>query len=120
MTFGEYYKQLRIKSGQTLRSYCNKHGFYSPIISKIERDRLAPAKWKELRERHALALGLIDGSDGWYEFFDKIEASTIQNQREELDDSEVLRRLPIFVGFFGGQIPSAERLDQLIELIRKT
>lgn len=117
--FGEYFKSKRIEKGLTLRKFCELNGFDPGNISKIERGMLPPPKSGEKLEKYALSLGLKRGSDDWLEFFDLAAASKGEIPADILDDSELVKKLPlIFRTIRGKKVPS-RKLDDLIETVRK-
>lgn len=118
-TFGTYFKELRIQSGATLRSFCEKHGFDAGNLSRLERGLLPPPHSQEKLSQYADALGLDEGSDPWYEFFDLAAAERGRVPKDLLSDTEVVEKLPVFFRTLRGQqVPKAD-LDALVERIRR-
>jgi len=117
-SFGAFFKALRIKRGETLRLFCEKHGFDPGNISKLERGLLPPPQSRAKLEEYARALGLEEGSDDWYEFLDLAAIARGQIPRALLNDREILRRLPLVFRTLQGQPVTPEQIDELIELIR--
>ena len=73
-SFGEFMKQKRIATGQTLRAFCAAHGFDVGNFSKMERGLLAPPHGDDRLNVYAEALGLERESSDWFEFFDLASA----------------------------------------------
>ena len=117
--FGSYFKELRIKRRLTLRQFCETFGFDPGNISKLERGLLPPPQSKGKLEQYAQALGLRKGGSAWYEFFDLAAASRGQIPDEILSDDKLVRKLPVLFRTLRGEKVPEEKLDELIETIRK-
>jgi len=117
--FGNYFKGLRIKRRLTLRQFCEKFGFDAGNISKLERGLLPPPQSREKLEQYAQALGLKKGSTTWYEFFDLAAASRGQIPEEILANDKLVAKLPVLFRTLRGERVPEEKLDELIEAIRK-
>jgi len=117
--FGSYFKEVRIKRRLTLRQFCEKFGFDPGNISKLERGLLPPPQSKIKLEQYAQALGLRKGSSAWYEFFDLAAASRGQIPEEILADDKLVKKLPVLFRTLRGEKVPEEKLDELIETIRK-
>ncbi len=117
--FGSYFKELRIKRRLTLRQFCETFGFDAGNISKLERGLLPPPQSKDKLEQYGQALGLRKGSSAWYEFFDLAAASRGQIPEEILADDKLVKKLPVLFRTLRGEKVSEEKLDELIETIRK-
>ncbi len=118
--FGEYFKSKRIDRGLTLRDFCKKFGLDPGNISKLERGLLPPPTSREKLEAYASFLGLKKGSDDWMEFFDHAAACRGELPKDFLEDSEVVKNLPVIFRTIRGKKVSAKLLDELIEKIRGT
>lgn len=117
--FGELLKKHRQRAGLTLRHFCLKHGFDAGNYSRLERGRFSPPQKEELLEKYAMALGLSRGSDEWIELFDAAATARGEIPKDLLDDAQLVAKLPLlFRTLRGKQLPS-ERLDALIERIRR-
>lgn len=116
--FGEYFRQLREKTGLSLRSFCLAHGFDPGNISRLERGSFLPPESPEKLHEYARALGLREGSTEWIEFFDKAAASRGQLPRDLQKEEDLVRRLPLLFRTLRGQKPSSETLDKIVELVR--
>jgi transcriptional regulator with XRE-family HTH domain len=118
--FGEYFRQLRVKTGQSLRAFCQNHGFDPGNISRLERGVFAPPESDEKIAEYARALGLREGSDDWIVFFDRAAASRGHIPPDLHREENLVRRLPLLFRTLRGQKVSAETLDKVIELIRSS
>ncbi|MCI0722294.1 MAG: helix-turn-helix domain-containing protein [Acidobacteria bacterium] len=119
-SFGQYFKQLRIKTGRTLRAFCQEHGYDPGNLSRLERGLLAPPQGEEKLSEYAKALGLKRGSDEWYEFFDRAALAKGELPKTLLTDEEVLEKLPVLFRTLRGQPVPADKLKELIEAIRRS
>ncbi|MEW6587502.1 MAG: helix-turn-helix transcriptional regulator [Nitrospirota bacterium] len=119
-TFGEFFKEKRIALRKTLRQFCVENKLDPGNISRLERGLMAPPQGSEKLEEYASYLQIKKGSDDWYQFFDlaRIEAGRIPD--ELLEDKAVVASLPILFRTLRGQKISEEKLEKLVELIRKS
>lgn len=118
--FGEYFKQKRVEKGFTLREFCRRFDFDPGNISKLERGMLPPPESKEKLEEYASALGLKNGTDEWYQFFDLAAACKGVIPRELLENEELVKSLPIIFRTFRSKRISKKTVENLIERLRKT
>lgn len=119
--FGKFFAEIRRKRLEiSLREFCERHGFDPGNVSKLERGKLPPPQGKDVLERYAEALGLEEGSDDWYRFFDLAAATRGEIPAELMEDEEVVRQLPVFFRSLRGQRVSEEQLRELLELLRKS
>ena len=119
MTFGEFIKDLRIRSGHTLRRFCEANGLDAGNYSKLERGLLPPPTGEEKMVDLARAYGLKRGSDDWSTFFDLAAAAKGQVPKDLLSDEEVVGKLPVLFRTLRGEPVPAEKLDELIEFIKR-
>ena len=119
-TFGQYLKELRTKKRITLREHCLKHGFDPGNYSRLERGFYPPPQKQELLEKYATALGIREGSDEWTEFFDLAAAARGELPRDLLDDSELVKKLPVLFRTLRANSVSEEKLDELVDKIRRS
>jgi transcriptional regulator with XRE-family HTH domain len=117
--FGILMKSLRQKTGKTMRDFCLEHKFDPGNYSRLERGMFPPPQREDLLEKYATAFGLVRGSDEWIEFFDVAAAGRGELPRDLLDDDELLEKLPVLFRTLRGSQVSPEKLDELIEKIRK-
>ena len=117
--FGAFFKACRVKSGITLRAFCNMHGFDPGNISRLERGRMPPPTSEEKLTEYAEALGIERGSDDWYEFFDRAAAERGRIPADLLSDEELLGKMPVLFRTLRGDKFDASQLDDLIERIRR-
>ena len=117
--FGAFFKDQRIRSGVTLRQFCLDHGFDPGNISRLERGRLAPPQSEAKLTEYAKALGITEGSDEWFEFFDLAAAEKGRVPPDLLSDEEVLKKLPLLFRTLRGRKVNAEDLQALVETIRR-
>ena len=119
-TFGDFFKEQRIKRRLTLRQFCQQFGFDPGNISKLERGLLSPPHLKEKLQEYASALGLKKESKEWYEFFDLASAHRGKIPEEIMKDKELVAKLPMFFRTLRGEKVSEKKLNELIEKIRKS
>lgn len=117
-TFGEHFKELRINLGVTLRAFCQEHGYDPGNMSRMERGMLQPPQSEEKLTEYASALGLQQGSDEWFTFFDLAAAQSGRLPKELLSDEEVMDKLPVLFRTLRGQKVDKKHLNALIDKIR--
>jgi transcriptional regulator with XRE-family HTH domain len=118
-SFGDFFKECRLRKGQTLRVFCQEHGFDIGNISKLERGRLAPPVAEAKLGEYAKALGLEEGTDDWIEYFDLAAQARGQIPRDILNDEELAAKLPlVFRTLRDGKLDK-QVLQELIHKIRK-
>jgi len=117
-TFGEFIKQKRIAAGQTLRGFCQQHGFDVGNFSKMERGVLAPPQSDDRLSVYAAALGIERESGDWFEFCDLAAAARGDIPSDLLSDAQVVERLPVMFQAIRDMDPA--KLDQFIDLMRRS
>jgi transcriptional regulator with XRE-family HTH domain len=115
-SFGEFLKQRRIATGQTLRAFCSAHGFDAGNFSKMERGILAPPHGDDRLSAYASALGLDRDSSEWFEFFDLAAAARGEIPSDLLSDAQLVERLPVMFQAMREMDPA--KLDEFVELVR--
>ena len=118
-TFGEHFKECRIKTGMTLRAFCLEHGFDPGNISKIERGWMPPPVSEEKLKKYAQALLIESGSDDWVEFFDRAATERGRIPKDILTDDELLGKVPVLLRTIHNSKIDGPKLDELIERIRR-
>ncbi|HUT10196.1 MAG TPA: hypothetical protein VMY42_06845 [Thermoguttaceae bacterium] len=118
--FAAMLKRIRIRRGMTLREFCLRNKLDPGNYSRVERGIYRPPQSKELLEKYAIALALERGSDEWLELFDLAAAERGEIPADLMTDQEVIDKLPVLFRTMRGQQVSPERLDELIEKIRRS
>ena len=119
MSFGQFFRELRIRQGRTLRRFCLDNSFDVGNTSKLERDELqAPLSSARLTE-YAIALGLEEGTDEWETFFDLAAISAGRIPPDVLSDEEVVARLPLVFRTLRNKELERDKLEKLVDLIRR-
>jgi transcriptional regulator with XRE-family HTH domain len=118
-TFGDFFKEMRLKTGLSLRQFCLKHGLDPGNISRIERGLATPPQSRDKLEEYANHLGIQRDSDDWYNFFDYAAAVAGRIPGDVMSDEQLVSRLPLVFRTLRGEKLSAESLEKLAELIRK-
>jgi transcriptional regulator with XRE-family HTH domain len=110
---------MRTRKGWNLRRFCEVHGYDPGNISRLERGVFAPPESPQKLREYAKALALKDGSEEWIEFFDRAAAARGQLPADLQADETLLGRLPVLFRTLRGRKVTPEKLDQLVELIRR-
>ena len=118
-SFGHFFKETRIKQGLTLRKFCSQNGLDAGNISRLERGLAKPPSHAKL-EQYAGALQIKKESNDWWEFFDLAAACSGEIPNDLLQDETLVGTLPLVYRTLRGQKVSPKKLDDLIELIRRT
>jgi len=118
--FGQFFKEMRLRTGLSLRQFCLENGLDPGNISKMERGLSPPPQSKEKLEEYAKYLGIEKNSDDWYNFFDYAAASTGRIPPDVMSDEELVKKLPLIFRTLRGQKLSVEKLSDLVELIRRS
>lgn len=118
MTFGELFKALRIKRGLTLRQFCEQFELDPGNLSKLERGLLPAPHSDEKLKGYAKALGLKPGADEYLEFFDLAAASNRNFTIKNINDQELLNRLPVLFRTLDKKDLTEEKLERIIKLIK--
>jgi transcriptional regulator with XRE-family HTH domain len=116
--FGELLKQLRIKSGKSLRDFCVENGFDPGNYSRLERGLSAPPHEAKIAE-YARALGIEVGSDVYINLLDRAFADRGELPRDLLLDEQLVAELPVLFRTLRGKPVEEEKMNKLIELMRK-
>lgn len=118
INFGSYFEQLRQAQGLTLRMFCKKATCDPANISRMERGLISPPKGREILEKYAEALSLVEGSDEWYQFFDLAAADQGIVPGDIMANKELVKVLPAFFRTLRGQKPTKAEMEKLAEKIR--
>jgi transcriptional regulator with XRE-family HTH domain len=118
--FAAYFQALRKQGRITLRAFCEAAGADPGNISRMERRSIPPPQDREILGRYAGALGLKEGSDAWYLFFDLAAADRGVIPHDLMQDPELAKALPAFFRTLRGQKPTESEMRSVIEKIRKS
>ena len=117
--FGNFVRTLRTGSGNTLRGFCERYGFDTAYISRIENNKLKPPS-KEKLIPLACALGLKSNSVEWIKFFDLAHQSRNELPPDVTKNAPgVIARLPSFLRTPDGKRISEDKINKLIEFLEK-
>jgi transcriptional regulator with XRE-family HTH domain len=117
-TFGHFFKEMRLKTGLSLRQFCVKHGLDPGNISRMERGIAPPPQSREKLEEYASYLAVDKDSDDWFNFFDYAAAATGRIPHDVMSDEELVKKLPVVFRTLRGQKLSVEKLHELAESVR--
>lgn len=117
--FGDLIKARRIETGNTLRAFCEEHGFDPGNVSKLERGRTLPPASEDKLHAYGLALGLRCGTTEWQEFLDFAAAARGEIPADLLTDDEVVGKLPVLFRTLRGERLDQDHFDDFINRIRR-
>jgi transcriptional regulator with XRE-family HTH domain len=118
--FGEFVKARRQAQSLTLRVFCEKNGFDPGNVSRLERGLMPPPHDEEKLSEYALALGLTAGTEDWQEFLDRAAAARGEIPSDLMANDEVVKKLPLLFRTLRGDPIPPEKLDDLVEKIRRS
>jgi len=118
--FGALLKCHRLAGGQTLREFCLEHGFDPGNYSRLERGLFPPPQSRELLEKYAHALGVKPGTDDWLELFDTAAVERGQIPADLMSDADVVEKLPVLFRTMRARQLSSDKLDELVDKIRRS
>lgn len=119
-SFGQFFRNKRIQTGLTLRTFCERFGYDPAYISRIERDLLTPPEDKEKLEAFAKALNIKEGSTEWVIFFDLSFISKGKLPSDIVERPTAGKYLPLLFRTVRGEKISKEKLKELIDLLNKS
>jgi transcriptional regulator with XRE-family HTH domain len=117
--FGEFFHKKRRATGLPLRKFCQHHGFDAGNLSKLERGLLPAPQTHEKLGTYARALGIQEGTDDWYEFFDLAAVNAGRIPSDIASDEEVLNALPVLFHPLRDKTEEEEQFRSLITAIRR-
>ncbi|MGO8899685.1 MAG: helix-turn-helix domain-containing protein [Isosphaeraceae bacterium] len=118
--FGDYLKRRRIALGRTLRAFCQEQGFDHGNYSRMERGVMSPPHKEEKLAEYAGALGIERGSDEWMEFCDLASVARGEIPKDLVSDKAILGRLPVLFQTLRDSGADSDKLDELVEKIRRS
>jgi transcriptional regulator with XRE-family HTH domain len=119
-SFGDYLRARRIASGRTLRAFCQEQGFDHGNYSRIERGVMPPPQKEDKLAEYAQALGIERGTDDWIEFCDLASVARRELPKDLANDEAILDRLPVLFQTLRDSMADGDKLDELVEKIRKS
>lgn len=120
MSFGDFFRELRLKNNMTLREFCLKYNFDPGNISKIETGIFNAPTSNEILERYAKALHLKKGSNEYIKFYDLAMASKMPSHLvKNIKDKELLNNLPILFRTVDNEGMTTEKLEKIIKFVKK-
>jgi len=115
-----YFNELRKEKRITLRAFFENAEADPGNISRMERGVMTPPQDRDILARYAKALGLLEGSDQWYRFFDLAAADRGMIPQDLMEDEELVNHLPAFFRTLRGQKPTEDELRGIIAKIRNS
>lgn len=116
--FGDLIKRLRSEKRLGLREFCVASGCDPSNWSKVERGIFPPPQDQSLLERIAAILELQENSKEREQLFDYAAIDAGKIPPYVLEDSELLKRLPVFFRTATGKKPNEDDLKKLAEILR--
>jgi len=117
--FGELHKKLREEEGLTLRKYSQLVGQDPGNVSRLEKGISSPPQRDDILRKMAITLGLKENSGTWKDFFDRAAIDAGRLPKEALSDQELLKSLPVLLRTLTGRKLNDEKINKLIDLIKK-
>lgn len=117
--FGHMFKELRMKSNQSLREFCVRHRYDPGNISKLERGLMAPPQSEEKLIEYGSALGLVRGSSDMQAFVDTGLTCAGQIPTDIMSNEDLVAKLPVLLRTLNKKL-TQEQLDGFIKMIRES
>jgi transcriptional regulator with XRE-family HTH domain len=117
--FGTLIRTRRTALRLSLRAFAEAAGMDPGNASRMERGQLAPPEALDVLHRIAAALKLKKKSREYEHLFDVAAAAKGRVPADLLSDSEVAAKLPILFRTLRSKSLTKEKLEKLIESIRK-
>ncbi|MDR0305353.1 MAG: hypothetical protein LBI42_00795 [Chitinispirillales bacterium] len=96
--FGSFVKEARLKTGISLRRFCEEYNYDPGNHSRLERGLLAPSDSEKKQRKLAKEIGLLKGSEEWNEFFDlaavcrkKLPPSIISDDKKFMELMRIIK-----------------------------
>jgi|SRR3989338_13456 len=118
-TFGEFFRQKRLASEMTLRSFCQRYGYDPGNISRIERNILSPSLNDEKLAGYAAALKIKRESEEWVKFYDLAHTAKGRVPKDITKDKDVKDMLPAFFRTMRNKKLDRKKLEKLIKLLNE-
>jgi len=117
-TFGGFFKKQRLELGLSLRSYCQAHDEDPAYISRLERGKVSAPRDEAKIEYYAKTLELRHGSKPRKTFFDLAEVSN-KKILDTIHNPLLLSKLPLFLRTLDNKNFDEEKLNKILEIIKK-
>ncbi len=118
--FGAFVKNIRMKRRLGLREFCIAANCDPSNWSKIEREILSPPQDQHTLNQVAAVLGVPENTKDWDILFDYAAIDAGKIPEYVMNDSELVKRLPVFFRTASGRKPTRDELKQLAEILRKS
>ena len=116
--FGDFFKEIRMRKGISLREFCLKHDLDPGNISKLERTVLGPPQEMQKLKEYAKYLGIKEGSREWHTFVDLASAGAGKIPQDILTDKELVARLPVLFRTLRNKKLTKETLKELVDKLK--
>jgi len=117
--FGQFVREHRLKKRLSLRQFSEQLDIDPSQWSKIERGLLAPPKSDKVLARIAAVLGVNPGTQDWAELRDLAALGAGKVPNDLLNDSELVKVLPLVFRTVRNTKPTERELQNLAEIIRR-
>jgi transcriptional regulator with XRE-family HTH domain len=118
-TFGEFIKVRRLQKEIPLRAFSNRIGMDPSNYSRIEKSVDQPPSNPTRLHSIARELDIQIDSDDYKEMERLADIGRGEIPRQILSNDQLVGKLPVFFRAIGQDEMNEEKLDQLIETIRK-
>lgn len=114
-SFGEFSREKRLNNNLTLRNFCNRFGFDTAYISRLENNKIPAPKNREKISLLAKSLNIKKGTKDWSKFFDLAYQSRKELSPEIKENaSEIINILPAFLRKPDGKKIKKDNIKKLI------
>lgn len=117
--FGEFFRSKRIALDLTLRAFCERYGYDPGNISRLERNIFSPTLDDEKLAGYAAALKISRDSEEWVIFCDLAHTAKGKIPEDLKRDKDTASLLPAFFRTMRNKKLDKNKLEKLIELLKK-
>ena len=117
--FGIFFRDRRVALGFTLRAFCERFGYDSGNISRLERNILTPSVDENILKGYAKALQIEQDSPEWVTFFDLAYTTKGTIPLDIRNNQQIMSVLPAFYRTARGDKLDKKKINELINLISK-
>jgi hypothetical protein len=103
--------------GVSLREFCRQNDLDPGNMSKVERGVLPPPEGHAKLADYARMLGIKEGADEWFMFFDLAAASRGKIPDELMENERIVRALPIMFRTLRKEKITDEEAGRLMDIV---
>jgi transcriptional regulator with XRE-family HTH domain len=115
--FGNYLREKRLENKYTLRGFCDRYGFDTAYVSRLENNKIKPPSKNKL-SAIASALSIQENSKEWTMFFDLAHLAKNEYPPDITKNAkQAVSLLPAFLRTEDGKRVSKKKVEELIKFL---